>query len=177
MWSSIIVSEATSQVPELQCDSRFSAKAGHILNGNAFLTLINRIRKFMKSFSARNAQKITSNAAGTSNWSPANNFTVGISGPTLTSPDNGSTFYVGSTLNFAWTAISGSTSYDLEIDAGTPSAFMTNVTGLNYNQLLTAANSGQHNWHVRANFNTTAGTWSSSQSYSVLDKPASPSAI
>jgi len=114
------------------------------------------------------------NAAGESAWSSVKNFTVALGTPNLTSPANGSIEYVGATLEFSWTSVSGATSYDVEFDSGLGYAYLTNVAGTTLSMPLTNSNVGPHTWHVRAKINTIAGPWSGNRSYTVAGKPTVP---
>ncbi|MCK9638833.1 MAG: choice-of-anchor D domain-containing protein [Prolixibacteraceae bacterium] len=114
------------------------------------------------------------NAAGESGWSTVKNFTVILGTPNLTSPANASTQYVGTTLEFSWTSVSGATSYDIEFDAGLGYAYLTNVSGNTFNLPLTVANVGPHTWHVRAKLNTSTGSWSVNRSFTVAGIPGVP---
>ena len=117
------------------------------------------------------------NSAGNSDWSIVNylNVTYGI--PNLISPANQSVYFISSTISFSWTTIPGATSYDIEIDAGTPQVSITNLSGGSLDIPVLAANVGPHTWHVRARYGTTAGQWSTSRSYVVLGIPAIPTTV
>ena len=114
------------------------------------------------------------NAAGESGWSTVKNFTVILGAPNLTSPANASVEYVGTTLEFSWTSVSGATSYDVEFDSGLGYTYLTNVSGTTLNLPLARANVGPHTWHVRAKLNTTTGPWSGNRSYTVAGIPNVP---
>ncbi len=117
------------------------------------------------------------NSAGKGDWSIVNNLNVTYGIPNLISPANQSVYFISSTISFSWTTIPGATSYDLELDAGTPQVSLTNLSGGSLDMTVLAANIGQHTWHVRARYGTTAGQWSTSRSYVVLGIPAIPTTV
>ena len=94
-----------------------------------------------------------------------------IGTPTLTSPANGSTVDPGATVTFGWSFVSGATSYDVEFDAGTAYASITNTTTNILSQVV-STNTGTHTWHVRAKNATTTGAYSSSRDFTIaFDTP------
>ncbi len=117
---------------------------------------------------------MASNGAGDGSWSTTRTFIVSLASPNLTSPVNGSSSFVGTTVNFSWTSVAGATSYDIELDAGLGFVLLTNLTGTSMPWLLDAADIGQHTWHVRAKTGTTDGPWSSTRILSVINLPGIP---
>lgn len=117
---------------------------------------------------------LASNQAGNSDWSLPKTLTVVLGTPNLSSPANGSTFYVGASISFSWTAVAGAASYDVEFDAGMGYTSLTNVTGTSLNLTLSATNAGPHTWHVRAVNGATIGSWSNSLQYTVIGVPPIP---
>ena len=117
---------------------------------------------------------LASNDAGDSAWSSDKLFSVELGVPTLTSPANASNYYVGSTINFSWTPVTGATSYDIEFDAGMGYGSLTNVTSASLNLVLTNILAGPHTWHVRAKTSTSTGSWSLSRTYQVFGIPSAP---
>lgn len=97
-----------------------------------------------------------------------------LSTPALSSPANALTIYVGSTVNFSWTAVTGATSYDVEFDAGMGYTYLTNVSDVTMSMLQSTSNIGSHTWHVRARNASGVSSWSASRSYSVVGVPAIP---
>jgi|GEM_PF-2440166 len=114
------------------------------------------------------------NAAGSSDWSQANTFSVVLGIPTLITPADAAVFLIGSTISFSWTPMAGATSYDLEIDAGTLQVTLNNLSGSSMDLPVTATNVGIHNWHARAKYGSSTGSWSATRTYTVLGKPAAP---
>jgi hypothetical protein len=94
--------------------------------------------------------------------------------PSHSSPANGATFYVGSSINFSWTSVTDAVSYDLEFDTGTGYAYLTNVSGTVFSMTPAVSNIGPHTWHVRARSASSVGNWSSPQNYSVVGIPNVP---
>ena len=117
---------------------------------------------------------LATNAAGKSDWSNNNTFSMALGAPTLITPTDAASFNAGATISFSWTAVSGATSYDVEFDGGTPNAIISNVTGTSISIVTTANNAGPHNWHVLARLNTTTGPWSLLRSYTVYTVPSIP---
>ncbi len=130
--------------------------------------------RFFTSLGIHTWKVQASNEAGESGWSIVKTFTVELGVPTLTSPANASSFYVKSTINFAWTPVTGATSYDVEFDSGMGYVSLTNVTGTSLTLLLENVNAGPHTWHVRAKYNTIVGSWSATRSYQVIGIPSVP---
>jgi hypothetical protein len=117
---------------------------------------------------------LASNDAGDSGWSSPKTFTVELGAPVLTNPANSAIFFVGSTIDFSWTPITGATSYDVEFDAGMGYVSTVNVTSASLSQVLGNINAGPHTWHVRAKFNSVVGAWSASRTYQVVGIPTVP---
>ncbi|MEI6276122.1 MAG: choice-of-anchor D domain-containing protein [Prolixibacteraceae bacterium] len=158
-WSS--VPNATSY--KIQYDSETPIDISGTNYTRSFTTLGNHTWKVLAS-----------NDAGDSNWSSDNLFTVELGIPTLTSPATATTYYVGSTINFSWTPVTGATSYEIEFDAGLGYVSLTNVSSASLNQVLTVINAGSHTWHVRAKSSTSVGSWSVSRTYQVFGTPSVP---
>ena len=87
--------------------------------------------------------------------------------PTLSSPANGSTFDVGSTIGFFWSYIPNITSYDIEFDTGQSFVFTKNLSSSNYFITADAASIGTHTWRVRAKNGNIIGPWSASGTYTI----------
>ncbi|MEI6901055.1 MAG: hypothetical protein WCL00_14360, partial [Bacteroidota bacterium] len=97
--------------------------------------------------------------------------------PSLSSPANGATYFVGSSINFSWTSVTDAISYDVEFDTGTGYTYLTNITGTGMSMQLVASNAGTHTWHVRARNATSIGLWSPSQNYIVIGIPGVPTTV
>ncbi|MCX6011814.1 MAG: hypothetical protein NTV30_00050, partial [Chloroflexi bacterium] len=97
--------------------------------------------------------------------------------PSLSSPADKSTYYVGSSINFSWTSVTDAVSYDVEFDTGTGYTFLTDVAGTSYSMSLTASSTGPHTWHVRAKSSSASGVWSALQNYTVINIPGIPTTV
>ncbi len=132
---------------------------------------------YSRSFTAQGTHTwkvLATNAAGKSDWSNINTFAIALGAPTLNTPSDAASFNAGATINFSWTAVSGSTSYDVEFDSGTANAALSNVSGTSLSIVTTASNAGTHTWHVLARLNNTTGPFSLSRSYTVYAIPPIP---
>ncbi|MCE5347357.1 MAG: choice-of-anchor D domain-containing protein [Bacteroidales bacterium] len=98
-----------------------------------------------------------------------------IGTPILSSPVSGAKVYVGVSVTFSWSAVSGATSYDFEFDSGQSYAYLFNLTGTSNPWSHSVEGIGSHTWHVRARNATSVGAWSSARSYSVVGVPSVPS--
>ena len=130
--------------------------------------------KTFTSLGGHSWKVLASNPAGEGGWSTSKALTVVLGTPSLTSPANTFTAYVGSTINFSWTPVGGATSYDIELDPGLGYASLSNVSGTTLNLFLNASAVGSHSWHVRAKNGSSIGNWSASRSYTVVGIPAVP---
>jgi hypothetical protein len=102
-------------------------------------------------------------------WSAASNYTVSLYVPVLSSPAPAYTAYVGSTINFAWSAVTGATVYEIEFDAGTSYQSSTTSPNNSLSWPIVTAGVGSHTWQVRAKYNNITGPWSSYQTYTVVN--------
>ncbi|MGB4802595.1 MAG: hypothetical protein WBV59_08050 [Anaerolineae bacterium] len=93
--------------------------------------------------------------------------------PNLTAPANGATG-VGATPTFTWDAVSGATTYDIQVatDAGFTNivASATGLTGTSWNG-ASLNTSTTYYWHVKANNACGAGAYSSTFSFTTQGAP------
>jgi hypothetical protein len=107
------------------------------------------------------------NPAG-GNWSSLRSFTIfSLIAPTLLTPLNAATQYVGTNTNFTWNAVAGATSYELEFDPGTSYSYIQTVSNTSLSWPNTVSGIGNHNWRVRARNGADYGPWSGTRNYSV----------
>jgi hypothetical protein len=162
-WST--VSGATSY------DVEFDAGTGYVSTTNVLGTSLSIVVQAVSIGShtwhvrARNA---TTNGA----YSATRKYTVtdtsSLGTPILSAPADGVSVNVGSTVNFSWSAVSGATSYDVELDDGTVYVSSTNVTTNSLNVVVQAVSIGPHTWRVRARNTSTTGNYSATRTYTVV---------
>ncbi|MCY3002984.1 MAG: hypothetical protein NTV21_14375 [Planctomycetota bacterium] len=109
------------------------------------------------------------NASGAGPWAASRAFTdTGLTAPTLSTPAANAALF-GPNVNFTWVAVSGASSYDIDIDGN---VFNT----LTNSFAITNSTAGAHTWTVRAKWlgNTLVGPYAVARTFNDLGVAPTP---